>query len=320
MILEIPRLLGTALPERFAGKRLSVAAIYTTRPKYLVFGDDRERPLCVVDIGSADEARRRFAVLQRLFAIIPQLTAEPIGCLPYDGGDALLVQGGLAGIPWFALGRAFHTRGEWQTVIERSVEALRAFGAAVASVPGWSRVVAPGDELRRQLDLAAMRGVPLSGATRALVAARARALDACGETPYRWQHGDFSLNNLLIDRDAIGIIDLEDLGSTSVPLHDEIGLALSIRLSNPQAPLSTAECLETCVAAAARRQGFDAAQAEGLLLHHLLWRINECVRSSRRQRLSEFLLAYLTEVTVGARAAAPAPSGLEQCSDQHAHA
>jgi hypothetical protein len=199
-------------------------------------------------------------------------------------------------MPWFALGRIYRTPAEWRQVIERAVSALGAFQSGVGEISEWSGPLSIGDELRRQADLADST-IGLRDATRALVASRGRALDGLSASRWPWQHGDFSLNNLLIARDEISIIDLEDLGATSVPLHDEIGLALSIRLAAPQASLPTAECLALCTSASAARHGFSRAQVDGLLLHHLLWRINACGEWSRRRALLDILVDLLNRFT-----------------------
>jgi aminoglycoside phosphotransferase (APT) family kinase protein len=309
MILQLPEMLARTLPGRFAASDLAVAAVYTTRPKYLVFERGSARPVCVVDTGGAPETNRRHAALQQLHARIPDLTAEPLACVPCEGERAMHVESGLAGIPWFALGRTFQTHADWHSVAERAAAALRAFHAAVRDIPEWSEVVAPGDELRRQLFVALARRMPLREEACALIDARAQALDALGKRRYPWQHGDFSLNNLLVDRKSVGIIDFEELGDTCMPLHDEIGLAISVGLTYPQAPLSVAECFNTCVFREADEQGLQWEQVEGLVLHHLLFRINGCAATSRRAALAALLSALLQAFTAHPRAFMSSPAG-----------
>jgi len=110
----------------------------------------------------------------------------------------------------------------------------------------------------------------------------------------QWQHGDFSLNNLLVSGDSVGIIDFDEFGETSMPLHDEFGLALSMRLSQEGAgDLSCATCLDSSVRYAAERGRYDERVVEGLLLHHLLWRIRRSLASPARSALRQSLLTIL---------------------------
>jgi hypothetical protein len=302
MILQLPEVLARSMPGRFTAHRLAIAAVYTTRPKYLVFEQDPARPVCVVDTGEVHDTLRRHGALQRLHALIPGMTAEPLACILCGDQRAMHVESGLAGIPWFALDRVFQTRSEWQSVVQRAAGALRAFQGAVARIPEWTAMVAPGFELRRQLGIALTRGMPLPDESCVLVESRARALDLMGERRFPWQHGDFSLNNLLIDRESVGIIDLEELGVTSVPLHDEIGLAISVGLTYPKAPILPAECLDACLSPALAGQALSREQVEGLVLHHLLWRINACAANSRRGALAVVLTRLFDAFTADPRA------------------
>src|SRR5205085_11866953 len=105
--------------------------------------------------------------------------------------------------------------------------------------------------------------------------------------PFRgcWQHGDFSLNNLLVAPESMAIIDFEEFGRTLVPLHDAFGLALSVVLSQEErCPLSLSECITECLQLACADEGAED-QTSGLLMHHLLWRINESIGSPRRDTL-----------------------------------
>ena len=46
-------------------------------------------------------------------------------------------------------------------------------------------------------------------------------LESLGEIPVFWQHGDFCVNNMLIDKNVIGIVDFEHFGRVRMPFHDE---------------------------------------------------------------------------------------------------
>ena len=294
MILRIREVLQDALPGRFDPRHLSVAALSATHPKFLVFERDRSRPACVVEIGSVTEMRRHHEVLLALHASIPSIVPEPLACTQWDLTSAICVQGGLPGLPWFALRREYRTARDWQRLLEQAVRALCLFQMAARGERDWITTVHPGDALRAQARACVDGGLGLDAGVVSLVMRRAERLDDLGAVVCHWQHGDFSLNNLLVSREAAGIIDFDEFGETSMPLHDEFGLAISMRLSQEGAcDLPWTSCLETSVSYAAAREGYDGQTVEGLLLHHLLWRIRRSLASPARAPLRRRLLALL---------------------------
>ncbi len=303
MILRIAEVLQDALPGRFDSGRLSVAALSATHPKFLVFERDRSRPACVVEFGPVAEMRRHHEVLMALHRSIPALVPEPLACTQWDLTSAICVQGGLPGLPWFALRREYRGAREWQKLLEQAVRALCLFQMAARGERDWIATVHPGDALRAQARACADAGLELDASIVSLLMRRAERLDELGAVVSHWQHGDFSLNNLLVSRDAVGIIDFDELGETSMPLHDEFGLAISMRLSQEGAcDLPWTSCLDTCVSYAAAREGYDDQTVEGLLLHHLLWRIRRSLASPARGPLRRTLLAMLASFVADPRA------------------
>src|SRR5436305_14860207 len=98
--------------------------------------------------------------------------------------------------------------------------------------------------------------------------------NAIGPLATCWQHGDFSLNNLLVAPDSVAIIDFEEFGGTSVPLHDAFGLALSVALSQgSECMLARQDCIRACVNTAIADEAIELSSVPALLLHHLLWRV-----------------------------------------------
>jgi Ser/Thr protein kinase RdoA (MazF antagonist) len=67
----------------------------------------------------------------------------------------------------------------------------------------------------------------MRGSARDMIAGCRKALSTLKSVKAQLQHGDFSLNNLVIDEKQIFIIDLDDFGIITTPLHDVIGLAVS---------------------------------------------------------------------------------------------
>ena len=112
-----------------------------------------------------------------------------------------------------------------------------------------------------------------------------------------WQHGDFSLNNLLVTNDSIAIIDFDEYGGTLVPLHDAFGLALSVPLTqNGRCPLSMAECIRLCVGPPRRDAAIPPIHLPALLMHHLIWRLNQSIGLERRAALGQILRGWIDDL------------------------
>jgi hypothetical protein len=173
-------------------------------------------------------------------------------------------------------------------------------------VPTWTGPVLAGAELRRQAALCNRDARLLSEPVVDRIRLWSAALDAAGPINSCWQHGDFSLNNLLISDTAVSVIDFDEFGGTLVPLHDAFGLALSVQLSQgDRCPLSFGECVARSVEPARRDEGIGAEHLPALLMHHLLWRINQCHGLERRAPLKRTLLGWVVDL-----ANAPSAMGL----------
>lgn len=211
-------------------RTLTVAFINTTDPVFLLFAPDQAPPRFVAKAGRAAELEPRAAIEARLHALLPEATATPWGVASIDGGRGVMVHSGLAGTPWYRLADRCVTTADWQHLRTRCIAQLRAFEAAVASQPDWTESVRPGERLREvavQVDEAI---APLGAPVRTLLHEAAADLDALGAVPVTWQHGDFVLNNLLVDDARLGIVDLVDFGAWRLPLLDACALACSFHL------------------------------------------------------------------------------------------
>jgi len=287
----LPDLLHTAHP--------SVACVYTTRPKYLVFDESPEQPACVVEFGETERLAAVEKVLGELSPRLPRTVPASLRCAHWEAGTSVHVQQGLPGTPWFRVSDDLDTPSKWLSLLERASVTLASLHAAIRNVPSWSGLVYPGMELRRQAMLSQFRGVSLS--PHVLEAIEHWAAETDREGPMRscCQHGDFSLNNLLVAADSVAIIDFEEFGGTSVPLHDAFGLALSITLSQgAECTLPRQECVRACVSTAVADEAIEPGCVPALLLHHLLWRVNQCHGLPRRAPLRQTLLAWIEQFAV----------------------
>jgi len=207
------------------------------------------------------------------------------------------IEEGLAGVPWFRVSDRLTMTADWRCLLNRAVNAMVELHCAIREVPAWVGNVSIRAELTHQACLAESRGISLS--TRAL-----RCIDewagVFGEAESQsgiWQHGDFSLNNLLVSADSLAVIDFDEFGSTLMPLHDAFGLALSFVLSQKgRCPLSRVDCIRSCVELPLRKGDILPEHLPGLLMHHLLWRINQCDGLERRSGLRRVLLRWVEDL------------------------
>jgi hypothetical protein len=295
-MLEIVSLVRHLLPGLLQPGWASVACIRTTRPKYLVFEDDATRPACVVDFGAADHLLRVERILSELHHRIPGGVPRSLCCNPWHGKIYVHIQEGLPGMPWFRLADGLTTAADWRRLLDRAVTAMHRLHAAISEVPAWRGAVSVRHELARQVRLLELRDISLS-------ALALRRVEEWGEVfggddwPGMWQHGDFSLNNLLVSADSLAVIDFDEFGSTLVPLHDAFGLALSLPLSqDKRCILSRIDCISTCVEQSLTNGTLAAEHLPGLLLHHLLSRINQCHGLERRAALRRILLGWVEDL------------------------
>jgi hypothetical protein len=300
MLLQIPDLVRDLVPRACSLEAMSVACVQTTHPKYLVFDGNPQRPAFVVQFGSKDHMERTHRTLGRLHAGAGDIVPQSLACTSVDGGDYVQIQTGLPGLPWFRVADRCGSHADWLNLLHRGLGALGALQAAIAGVSEWTGTVHPGRELRALLQSSReLRECGLAVAAEPWI----DPLDRLGPVSTAYQHGDFSVNNLLIGDASIGIIDFDEFGETMMPLHDEIGLALSLPLSQPGVcSVSVRECLEVCVTQAVRRGAVPAAAVPGLLLHHLLWRIERCRAWPTRERLRATLAGYVRELLASPQA------------------
>jgi hypothetical protein len=241
---------------------------------------------------------REHHALALLHPVLPDLVAAPLACAAWQGDLWVQVQSGLSGLPWFRLTDRVRSAPEWNSLGRRALAALARFHRVVRGVGEWTGLVQPGMELRRQATICEMHDTSLSARARDCIGAAAEQLDDLGTRRHFWQHGDYCLNNLLVSRSGLAIIDFEEFGGTLMPWHDEIGLALSVNdLSSRGAP-----SLAVALGALPMPEHPDWPRPStgcwfrGFVLHHLLWRINQAAARPARARMQSSLSAAIEQL------------------------
>jgi phosphotransferase family enzyme len=297
VILEIPTIVSELLPHLFPTGAAHVVCVRTTRTKFLVFAASHIQPECVVQVGPAEELTRLHSILTCLHGRLPDLIPESLVCQPWRGQEFIHVQAGLPGFPWFCLrGRIGGSRA-WGRLRERASQVLASLHTAVRDSQKWSHRIRPAEELRQQAALCQDRGIRFTERANHCVFGWGEAFEALGELPCFAQHGDFCLNNLLISESRIAVIDFDEFGRTSMPLQDEIGLAFSFHHFVP----TVANLLPPLEDIKAFLPEFSLDEIDlsqwlpGLILHHLLRRINQAHGFPSREPARQSLIAMVEE-------------------------
>ena len=301
MMLDVVTAVRRLVPGLLKDARPSVACVCTTRLKYLVFDGDPDRPACVVEFGDADRLLRTDRILSELAPRLPLSVPASLCCTSWQNGTYVHVQEGLRGVPWFRVADRTAGAVAWRSLLQRAVTAMLDLHAATRQVAVWTGSLHVGAELRRQADLCERHGYPLTSSVRERVRVWSASIDATGLRHGCWQHGDFSLNNLLVGTESVAVIDFEEFGGTLAPLHDGFGLALSVRLSQVGCPLSLQDCIRPVIARARIDERIGTADLPVLLMHHLLWRLNQCHGLERRAALGRALLEWAHELAYDPR-------------------
>jgi hypothetical protein len=298
-MLEVVSLVEQLVPGLLRSSRPSVACVCTTRAKFLVFDGDGAHPACVVEFGEAERLMRVERILAELHLRVPEAVARPLVCERMPDGRHVLIQEGLGGVPWFRVSDRLVSAADWQRLLERAAASLVRLHAATGEVAMWSGPVSVCGELASLVGRLEAAGVHFHASVRQGIGRSTEPFRAGASTRGVWQHGDFSLNNLLVSDDRLAIIDFDEFGGTLMPLHDEFGLALSVPLSQrDRSPLSRASCIRTCVKPAIEEGCVTAEQVPALLFHHLLWRIHQSTGLPRRSALRKTLVTWTEELAV----------------------
>lgn len=297
MLIDVVPIVRQLLPGLLTHSRPSVACVRTTREKYLVFDADPARPACVVEIGEDARLRQIDAILAKLSASCPGAVPQPLACTAWGRGQVVHIQEGLPGLPWFRLSDTLGNVAAWDALLQRAAAVMHRLHGAVARVPEWIGTIDVRSALARQVATWHASAPGLDFAVRVGLNRCLEALDGRPPIPAFAQHGDFSLNNLIVGRNTLAVIDFEEFGLTRMPLHDAIGLALSFPLSQDgRCPIPLPECVERCIGGADVVRSFDPPLLRGLVLHHLLWRINQSTGHAPRARLRATLSTLAEQV------------------------
>lgn len=300
MILDIADLVARycRVPEPTA-RLLRVAFLKATEPTFLVFGAQQAHPLFVVKVGDAGTLEARSALTARLYELLPDAIARPLGVFPLDEGRALHVQDGLPGVPWFRLGDRYRTAADWRALRTRAIAMLQEFHAAVSTQRDWvSEARSLDGELRTMAARLDEELAPLGEGFVALLTSISSELAALGPVRGVWQHGDFVLNNLLVDDQRLRVLDLDDFGKWRVPFVDAFALAHSVNLlaaQHVQWP-HLADDLAACAAAEPGASAYTPRQKTAFFVYFILAAMIDTLQKPTRATIRSTYRATLRDL------------------------
>ena len=292
-MIQIEALVREQLPTLCENHTLSTLCLCTSNPAYLIFIDDRPSPNLVVRFSQSEDIRHAHQIAKRLHDIMGNLIPEPLVLIEKDNQN-ISIQKGVNGRPWFQLSAKYSSPAQIEIIHTRAIEALNKLHRAIHSSSEWATTIHPGEELRKCYQQCINSGTTLPTETKALVEQFSQALDEIDELPTFSQHGDFCLNNLIIDDDEIHIIDFEDFGMSIMPFHDQFTLALSFhQLSPKSAHISLKIAMNNCISNTTIQPTLATSHLPGLFLHHLLLRLGTW--SQNRLEYRQWLLSVLKD-------------------------
>jgi hypothetical protein len=296
MLLDIVGVLRGRAATAHLSAKASILALQTTRPLYMVFDSTSEHPDLVVEHGTREEICSFGALLRQLGTHSQDLVPRSVDEFAIAGTDRWLhVQTGLPGCPWFKLGERFTSDDERQAVVRRAAEALRRLHDSIAQNSAWSRLIEPATAMSEMIERA--RSIDLNISSAAWLALEGASVSLRPLGSFRWhvQHGDMCLNNLLIADESVGVVDFEEFALTNMPLHDEIGLAISCRemfdLTDrwPDAD----DPMSVCTAHVLRESPWLSEHLGALTLVFFLWRILQSHGIPKRAMKLARMLRYI---------------------------
>ncbi|WP_336064793.1 MULTISPECIES: aminoglycoside phosphotransferase family protein [Marinobacter] len=277
----------------------SIACISTSRPVYLVF-DGSEHPTYVLRKLSTDRELHSHQIHEYLYRLVGDLVPRPMGTLEY-AGEKYDVQEGVKGLPWFQIKSKFFTE-DARAGLERKLwQTLKDFQSALRSDSNKITSFLPHEELRQVYEQYKKLEQSLEPGLEKLVGLAMNELAKMPDCPAIPQHGDFCLNNVIIDTQNITVIDFEDFEITKMPMYDHFTLALSLPSSSPSPDRAVKIATLEEIVNEAKHLGIPKEAIQWHFLHHILlrlgpWSMGE-KRSTYRAWLKQVLFRFLESQT-----------------------
>jgi aminoglycoside phosphotransferase len=277
----------------------SIACISTSRPIYLVFDQESDYPIYVIRKLDEISGLNSQKIHGRLYRLAGNLVPEPIGVYEH-AGEIYDIQRGVRGAPWFQLKSKVRTEEASIYLGNRMWATLRNFQTTICPAnANEARNLKPHEELHKAYSAYRDNGNTPSANLAKIVDEAFNDLSSEPDTPAVPQHGDFCLNNLIIDTDHITVIDFEDFSITNMPLYDHFTLALSLPSCGDE-PVNAANVFNlSAIVDAGQSLGIPEKVIRWHFLHHLLLRLGPWSTGEKRKIyrawLKKVLICFLAK-------------------------
>ena len=196
------------------GGNPSFLCLSTAEIKYLIFSDDSDSPVFVIQPGTERELTELKSYTAQLYSSLPDRIPEPIAIVN-DHDQHYLIQHGIAGVPWFTLRHRIGKEMTWEKLVEQSTEALGLFHTATSSNDEWVKQVSLTDLFTELHDQVVQLGSDIPGIDQAIFTEIAAQLDKLGFFPYLrdCEYEPEQFNVMFVNRELINTDLLEDIAA-----------------------------------------------------------------------------------------------------------
>lgn len=271
---------------------LSMACISTSRPIYLVFNDKHDHPTFVIRELSSHREFQAHQVHCYLYHLVGSLVPRPLGLCNY-AGHTYDIQQGVKGSPWFQIKSKFCTEDSRARLERRLWQTLSDFQSAITADSANETSLRPHEELRQVFEQHKETEQQSDTELDTLVEFAINQLSTMPNCRPSSQHGDFCLNNVIIDKSHVTVIDFEDFAITKMPLYDHFTLALSLPSCSPEAHKAVEVISTVQIIDAAKKLGIPLGAIKWHFLHHILLRLGPWSTGEKRSRYRAWLKQLL---------------------------
>lgn len=268
----------------------SFLSLFTTNNIYLIFNDSDHPDFALHEIDEND-IEKQFDTKVKLFEILGDMVAEPLKVIK-NHGNLYLVERGLRGKPWFQI--ATQSKNNWSQIKTQSLLALNHFQKSISTEKTWHREINLAGELKKQYLESCKYNQLDTPNIRKHYDYFFSQLANVNNVNSQFQHGDFCINNILHDQERTHLIDFEDFGKTSMPLHDNFSLALSffhIQGSTNFKDLTNE--INLCLSYSKLSPNFSKEVISALFFYHLMFRLGSWSNKETRSNYKKWILIIL---------------------------
>jgi len=273
---------------------IGIVHIFTSNPVYLIFLD-KDFPDYIIRKLEQKQAHYLFDLCQELYVYLQDIIAKPLDVIDINA-DGYFIEEGVEGDPWFQIKSKLKSLDDWNKLNLACISAIDDFHIKISKNPKWNANINLGDELTQIYQNIKLTGNEVNQSLGNLVIRYSDQLRKLGDMNINYQHGDYSINNVMVNNSKVIIIDLEDFGRVSFPLFDEISYAISIYIQMPSDIQPNLWLLiDECCHLKVKRIGYDRQIINSAVLFTLMFRLGSWSQSIKRQDFRSKIIVMLND-------------------------